>query len=130
MAHEQPGVPLRYSRLGVIPGSTGETVSSCLAARLEAVPCTSPATTLSVRRDALATKAVTTGKVGPRLAPFTADPAEALASLARLERIDAAVVLPGHGEAWTGGIVEAVRRVRAAGIPSRRSSAARDPRAA
>jgi glyoxylase-like metal-dependent hydrolase (beta-lactamase superfamily II) len=41
--------------------------------------------------DALATKAVTTGVVGPRLAPFTADPAEALASLARLERIDEAV---------------------------------------
>jgi glyoxylase-like metal-dependent hydrolase (beta-lactamase superfamily II) len=80
--------------------------------------------------DALATKAVTTGEVGPRLAPFSADPAEALASLARLERIDAAVVLPGHGEAWTDGIAEAVRRVGAAGIPSRRSSAARDPRAA
>lgn len=80
--------------------------------------------------DALATKAVTTGEVGPRLAPFTADPAEALASLSRLERLDAALVLPGHGEAWTDGMAEAVRRVRAAGIPRSRRSAASGPPAA
>lgn len=80
--------------------------------------------------DALATKAVTTGEVGPRLAPFTADPAEAMASLSRLEHVNATVVLPGHGEAWTDGIAEAVRRVRAAGMPTRNSSAAPDSRAA
>ena len=42
-----------------------------------------------------------TGEVGPRLAPFTLDPAQALASLAKLDAIDATWVLPGHGEPWT-----------------------------
>ena len=62
--------------------------------------------------DALATKAVTTGEEGPRLAPFTADSAEALRSLDRLVDIDARWVLPGHGQAWEGGAAEAVRLVR------------------
>jgi glyoxylase-like metal-dependent hydrolase (beta-lactamase superfamily II) len=62
--------------------------------------------------DALATLAVTTGARGPQLAPFTADPAQALASLDRLERMEASWVLPGHGEPWTGGPREAVRLVR------------------
>jgi glyoxylase-like metal-dependent hydrolase (beta-lactamase superfamily II) len=63
--------------------------------------------------DAFATYAVTTGAVGPQIAPFTADPAQALESLSRLEPLTAAFVLPGHGRAWTGGIGEAVRLVRA-----------------
>lgn len=63
--------------------------------------------------DALATLAVTTGDTGPRIAPFTADPATALASLDRLDGVEAGLVLPGHGQAWTGGVAEAVRRVRA-----------------
>jgi glyoxylase-like metal-dependent hydrolase (beta-lactamase superfamily II) len=62
--------------------------------------------------DALATLAVTTGDTGPRLAPFTADPATALASLDRLRGTAAGLVLPGHGEPWTGGVDEAVRLVR------------------
>lgn len=64
--------------------------------------------------DALATLAVTTGATGPRIAPFTADPGAALSSLDRLDGIEAGLVLPGHGQAWTGGVAEAVRRVRAA----------------
>ena len=63
--------------------------------------------------DAFATKAVTTGLDGPRVAPFTADADEAVRSLARIEDVDARWVLPGHGEAWTGGVAEAVRLVRA-----------------
>jgi len=63
--------------------------------------------------DALATYSVTTGREGPQVAPFTADAAEAVASLGRLEAVAAALVLPGHGQAWTGGVAEAVRRVRA-----------------
>jgi glyoxylase-like metal-dependent hydrolase (beta-lactamase superfamily II) len=63
--------------------------------------------------DAIATYLVTTGFVGPTIAPFTADPAAAVASLARLDGVDAGLVLPGHGEAWTGGVAEAVRLVRA-----------------
>lgn len=64
--------------------------------------------------DALATYAVTTGARGPRIAPFTADPALALASLDRLAAIEAGLVLPGHGDPWTGGTAEAVRLVRSA----------------
>jgi glyoxylase-like metal-dependent hydrolase (beta-lactamase superfamily II) len=62
--------------------------------------------------DALATKAVTTGAEGPQVAPFTADPEAAVRSLGRLEHLEAKWVLPGHGEAWTGGVAEAVRLVR------------------
>ena len=62
--------------------------------------------------DALATYAVTTGERGPRLAPFGSDRGLALASLARLETLDARLVLPGHGDAFTGGAAEAVRLAR------------------
>ncbi|HEY6058148.1 MAG TPA: MBL fold metallo-hydrolase [Candidatus Limnocylindrales bacterium] len=62
--------------------------------------------------DALATYAVTTGAHGPQLAPFTADAAQALSSLARLDAVEAALVLPGHGEPWTGGVGAAVARLR------------------
>lgn len=70
--------------------------------------------------DALATYAVTTGARGPQVAPFTADPDLAVESLARLDGIEAGLVLPGHGDAWTGGVGEAIRAVRAGhvGIPS------------
>jgi glyoxylase-like metal-dependent hydrolase (beta-lactamase superfamily II) len=62
--------------------------------------------------DAFATYAVTTGARGPQVAPFTADAAEAVASLPRLEAVSADLVLPGHGDPWTGGISEAIRLVR------------------
>src|SRR5215212_6287731 len=65
--------------------------------------------------DALATVAVTNGSTGPMIAPFSADPAQAAASLERIEGIEAGWLLPGHGQPWTGGVAEAVRRVRAAG---------------
>jgi glyoxylase-like metal-dependent hydrolase (beta-lactamase superfamily II) len=64
--------------------------------------------------DAIATVAVTNGATGPMVAPFTADPAQAIASLSRLDGLEAPLVLPGHGQPWTGGIGEAVRIVRAA----------------
>jgi glyoxylase-like metal-dependent hydrolase (beta-lactamase superfamily II) len=63
--------------------------------------------------DALATYSVTNGAVGPRIAPFSADPVQALASLSRLDGVEAGLVLPGHGQAWTGGVAEAIRLVRA-----------------
>jgi len=62
--------------------------------------------------DALAPYAVTTGRRGPQVAPFTADPAQAVASLARLESVAAGLVLPGHGDPWTEGIAAAARAVR------------------
>jgi glyoxylase-like metal-dependent hydrolase (beta-lactamase superfamily II) len=64
--------------------------------------------------DAMTTGDVLTGEIGPRPAPFTLDPEAALASLAKLEAIPAAWVLPGHGAPWSGGVAEAIRQVRAA----------------
>ena len=58
---------------------------------------------------------MTTGDLGPRIAPFTADAAEALASLDRLAGLpDARLVLPGHGQPWAQGIAAAVAQVREA----------------
>jgi len=62
--------------------------------------------------DAMTTRNVLTGVTGPKPAPFTLHPDEAIASLARLEAVDATWVLPGHGPAWNGGVSEAVRLVR------------------
>lgn len=62
--------------------------------------------------DALTTRHVLTGRVGPQPAPFTDDPAEALASLTNLEHVDAAWVLPGHGAPWSGGVPELLRLLR------------------
>lgn len=62
--------------------------------------------------DAFATFAVTNGHAGPQIAPFSGDPAEALASLDRIEGIEARWALPGHGDPWTGGVAAAVARVR------------------
>jgi glyoxylase-like metal-dependent hydrolase (beta-lactamase superfamily II) len=67
--------------------------------------------------DAFATRDVITGKTGPRLAPFGADLAQAYDSLARLDRIDVSLVLPGHGQPWTGGLAAALSRVRELGRP-------------
>jgi hypothetical protein len=46
--------------------------------------------------DALTTRDVVTGRAGPRPTPFTDDPAQTLASLARLADLRAAWVLPGR----------------------------------
>ena len=67
--------------------------------------------------DAMATYSVTTGERGPRVAPFSADYEQARASLARLEGLGARLVLPGHGDAFDGGIDEAVRLAREAPLP-------------
>lgn len=58
------------------------------------------------------------GRAGPQIISrgATADFALALQSLDRLEGIEAAVVLPGHGGPWTGGVAEAVRLAREAGV--------------
>jgi glyoxylase-like metal-dependent hydrolase (beta-lactamase superfamily II) len=64
--------------------------------------------------DTMTTRNVLTGATGPKPAPFTLDPAQALASLDRIEQVDATWVLPGHGPAWDGGVPEAVRQIREA----------------
>jgi glyoxylase-like metal-dependent hydrolase (beta-lactamase superfamily II) len=65
--------------------------------------------------DAMTTRSVTTGVVGPALGPFTVDPLRALASLAALDGLAARWVLPGHGDPWTGGLPEALGIIRGRG---------------
>jgi glyoxylase-like metal-dependent hydrolase (beta-lactamase superfamily II) len=67
--------------------------------------------------DVVVTRNPLTGRVGPQIMPsaFNRDSAQALRSLDRLEDMSADVLLPGHGEPWTGGLDAAVRLARAAG---------------
>lgn len=69
--------------------------------------------------DALTTRHVLTGAECPQPAPFTDDPAAALASLRRLEGLGVTWVLPGHGTPWNRGVDEAVREVVRAAAASR-----------
>jgi glyoxylase-like metal-dependent hydrolase (beta-lactamase superfamily II) len=64
--------------------------------------------------DAMTTRSVLTGVTGPKPAPFTLEPQQAVASLGRISEVDATWVLPGHGPAWDGGVAEAVRLIREA----------------
>ncbi len=64
--------------------------------------------------DGMTTRNVLTGVTGPKPAPFTLQPGQAIDSLARVSDVDATWVLPGHGPAWDGGVAEAVRLIRAA----------------
>ena len=64
--------------------------------------------------DTMTTRNVLTGVAGPKPAPFTLDPEQAIASLDRIDAVDATWVLPGHGPAWDGGVTEAVRQIREA----------------
>jgi glyoxylase-like metal-dependent hydrolase (beta-lactamase superfamily II) len=63
--------------------------------------------------DAFTTRSVLTGEEGPRPAPFTLEPALAAASLAGLDAVQAAWVLPGHGEPWNRGLAAALQAIRA-----------------
>ncbi|TQK18750.1 glyoxylase-like metal-dependent hydrolase (beta-lactamase superfamily II) [Microbacterium sp. SLBN-154] len=73
-----------------------------------------PAVRAAFVGDALTTRSVLTGEVGPQPAPFTDEPAEALASLDRLAGLDVEWILPGHGAPWRGRPADAVAAVRAA----------------
>jgi glyoxylase-like metal-dependent hydrolase (beta-lactamase superfamily II) len=68
--------------------------------------------------DTMTTRNVLTGITGPKPAPFTLQPEQAVASLDRIEDVDATWVLPGHGPAWDGGVPEAVRLIREAAAES------------
>jgi glyoxylase-like metal-dependent hydrolase (beta-lactamase superfamily II) len=67
--------------------------------------------------DVLATRNPLTGRLGPQIMPsgLNSDTPQALRSLANLEGVGADVLLPGHGEPWTGELAEALRLARAAG---------------
>lgn len=62
--------------------------------------------------DTMTTRNVLTGVTGPKPAPFTLQPEQAIASLDRLQGVDATWVLPGHGPAWDHGVAEAIRLTR------------------
>jgi glyoxylase-like metal-dependent hydrolase (beta-lactamase superfamily II) len=64
--------------------------------------------------DTMTTRNVLTGATGPKPAPFTLEPGQALASLDRVENVNATWLLPGHGPAWDEGVPEAVRQIREA----------------
>lgn len=64
--------------------------------------------------DALTTRHVLTGRTGPQPAPFTDEPAQALASLDRLAELEASWVVPGHGAPFHGSPADAAAAVRAA----------------
>lgn len=64
--------------------------------------------------DEMTTRNVLTGATGPKPAPFTLQPDQAIQSLDLIEKIDATWVLPGHGPAWDGGVPDAVRLIREA----------------
>jgi glyoxylase-like metal-dependent hydrolase (beta-lactamase superfamily II) len=65
--------------------------------------------------DALTTRSVLTGSEGAQPAPFTDEPADAMASLDRIAGLPASWVLPGHGAPWPGSPADIARAVRAAG---------------
>jgi glyoxylase-like metal-dependent hydrolase (beta-lactamase superfamily II) len=70
--------------------------------------------------DTMTTRNVLTGVTGPKPAPFTLEPEQAVASLDRIEDVDATWLLPGHGPAWDGGVPQAVRLIRDAAAESRK----------
>lgn len=66
--------------------------------------------------DALATIGVINERRGPQVVALSADPDEALASLANIEDLEAHWLLPGHGSPWTGGVAAAVTAARGVGV--------------
>lgn len=61
--------------------------------------------------DGLTTRHVLTGTEGPQPAPFTDEPAQAIASLQAIVSTKAKWVLPGHGAPWSEGVDAAVAAV-------------------
>lgn len=98
---ELPGAPVALATPGHTPGHC--------AIHL-------PAHGVLVAGDALATHDPYTGRTGPRLMArgSTHSSADALASLDVLERVDAQVVVPGHGPVWRDGAAAAARAAREA----------------
>jgi glyoxylase-like metal-dependent hydrolase (beta-lactamase superfamily II) len=60
---------------------------------------------------------ILTGRQGPQISPaaFNESSEQALASLERIDGLDASVVLSGHGDPWTRGPDAAVAAARSAG---------------
>src|SRR3954454_10550827 len=73
---------------------------------------------LLIAGDALCTYNVLTGRRGPQLMPnaFAWNAERMLASLEAIERVDAGLMVFGHGEPWTDGPAAAVARAREVGF--------------
>jgi glyoxylase-like metal-dependent hydrolase (beta-lactamase superfamily II) len=93
-----PGAPRVIPLPGHTPGSVAYHV---------------PAVDAIFMGDAMTTRSVVSGVVGPQLGPFTVDPEQALRSLDELDGIAPTWVLPGHGDAWWTGLPEAIRLIKA-----------------
>jgi glyoxylase-like metal-dependent hydrolase (beta-lactamase superfamily II) len=67
--------------------------------------------------DVLCTRNPLTGRAGPQIMPsgLNRDSALAMRSLDNLAGANASVLLPGHGDPWTGGVDEAIRLAKEAG---------------
>lgn len=63
--------------------------------------------------DSICTWHPVSGRRGPQLMAFNVSNSTALDSLSRYQRLDANLVLPGHGEPWKQGPAPAVERARA-----------------
>jgi glyoxylase-like metal-dependent hydrolase (beta-lactamase superfamily II) len=99
-----PGSPRVIPLPGHTPGSVGYHV---------------PAVDALFVGDAMTTRSVLTGEMGPRPAPFTLQPHQANTSFQSLSDVDVRWVLPGHGAPWRDGSAEAVRRYLSAVRPAR-----------
>ena len=60
--------------------------------------------------DTMTTRNVLTGVTGPKPVLFTLKPEQAVASLDRIEGVDATWLLPGHGPAWDRISITAAQR--------------------
>ncbi|MDT0164828.1 MBL fold metallo-hydrolase [Actinotalea sp. AC32] len=104
-----PGEVLAAPGAPVVVFSPGHTAGHC-ALHL-------PDRDVLISGDALVTLDPYTGVEGPQIiaGAATADSTQALASLDALAATGATTVLPGHGEPWSGGVVQAVTEARAVG---------------
>ncbi|MFE9433742.1 MBL fold metallo-hydrolase [Streptomyces sp. NPDC006640] len=100
---EVPGAPLAVALPGHTPGSAGYFF---------------PERGLLFTGDALVTHDGLTGHTGPTLVcrGFTHDSRAALAALDRIDKLGATVMLPGHGDPFTGDLRTITARARQAGI--------------
>lgn len=98
-----PGSPRAIHTPGHTPGSAAIAVESRSAL---------------MTGDAMCTWNAYTGRGGPQIMPsaLNMSNSQALESLDRLAVVTADVILPGHGDPFTGGVPDAIRRARTAGI--------------
>jgi glyoxylase-like metal-dependent hydrolase (beta-lactamase superfamily II) len=93
-----PGSPLVVGMPGHSPGSIAVHVPSVDAVFVG---------------DALTTRHVLTGEIGPAPAPFTDEPELARESLVALAATGATWVLPGHGPVWADGVNAVIEAISA-----------------